>query len=80
MTLATDSDLRSTYSARYYLKGFGRESISHCNTMDFWITVDAEPLNYSETVLIAAIENENACNPVLRASAQATIQRYVEIL
>ena len=32
---------------------------------------------YDDDILILAIQNENACNPVLRAGAQATIERYV---
>ena len=37
---------------------------------------DDESLTYGDALLIIAIQFENACNPILRASAQATLQRY----
>ena len=37
---------------------------------------DNKSLSYSDALLIIAIKFENACNPILRASAQATLQRY----
>ena len=36
---------------------------------------DDESLTYSDDLLLIAIEFENACNPILRTSAQATLQR-----
>lgn len=34
-------------------------------------------VNYDDTVILTAIQFENACNPVLRANAQATLERYI---
>ena len=35
----------------------------------------ATGVNYGDAVILTAIQFENACNPVLRANAQATIER-----
>ena len=32
-------------------------------------------IDYDEAILLTAIRFENACNPVLRANAQATLER-----
>ena len=32
-------------------------------------------INYSDEIILTAIQFANACNPVLRANSQATLQR-----